>query len=55
MSRERNRLARELHDTLAHTLSALAVQLEAVDSAWECAPATQERRAMHSHALRGNA
>jgi signal transduction histidine kinase len=29
VSRERNRLARELHDTLAHTLSALAVNLEA--------------------------
>jgi signal transduction histidine kinase len=29
-SRERNRLARELHDTLAHTLSGLAVQLEAI-------------------------
>lgn len=28
ISRERNRLARELHDTLAHTLSALSVQLE---------------------------
>jgi signal transduction histidine kinase len=28
VSRERNRLARELHDTLAHTLSALSVQLE---------------------------
>jgi signal transduction histidine kinase len=27
-TRERNRLARELHDTLTHTLSALAVQLE---------------------------
>jgi len=27
---ERNRLARELHDTLAHTLSSLAVQLEAI-------------------------
>jgi signal transduction histidine kinase len=37
-SRERNRLARELHDTLAHTLSAVAVQLEAVDSAWESNP-----------------
>jgi signal transduction histidine kinase len=31
-SQERNRLARELHDTLAHTLSSLAVQLEAMDS-----------------------
>lgn len=34
ISRERNRLARELHDTLAHTLSAVAVQLEAVRSLW---------------------
>lgn len=30
ISRERNRLARELHDTLAHTLSGLSVQLEAI-------------------------
>ena len=30
VSRERNRLARELHDTLAHTLSGLAVNLEAI-------------------------
>lgn len=29
ISRERNRIARELHDTLAHSLSSLAVQLEA--------------------------
>ncbi len=29
-TRERNRLARELHDTLAHTLSGLAVHLEAM-------------------------
>ena len=28
-SRERNRIARELHDTLAHTLSGLSIQLEA--------------------------
>lgn len=28
VSRERNRLARELHDTLAHTLTALSVSLE---------------------------
>ena len=34
-TRERNRLARELHDTLAHTLSAVAVELEAVDSLWD--------------------
>jgi signal transduction histidine kinase len=34
VSRERNRMARELHDTLAHTLSGVAVQLEAVNSLW---------------------
>jgi signal transduction histidine kinase len=36
ISRERNRLARELHDTLAHSLSAVTVQLEAVRSLWDC-------------------
>jgi len=30
VSRERNRLARDLHDTLAHSLTALSVQLEAL-------------------------
>jgi signal transduction histidine kinase len=35
VSRERNRLARELHDTLAHTLSGVAVQLEAARSLWD--------------------
>jgi signal transduction histidine kinase len=34
-SRERLRLARDLHDTLAHTLAALVVQLEAVDALQE--------------------
>lgn len=38
ISRERNRLARELHDTLAHSLSAIAVQLEAVQSLWSQQP-----------------
>lgn len=33
-SRERNRLARELHDTIAHTLSGVAVQLEALRAVW---------------------
>jgi signal transduction histidine kinase len=36
--RERNRLARELHDTLAHSLSALTVQLEAVRTLWTVDP-----------------
>ena len=39
VSRERIRLSRELHDTLAHTLSALVVQIEAVVTVWEEIPA----------------
>lgn len=35
VSHERNRLARELHDTLAHTLSAVAVQIEATNALWD--------------------
>jgi signal transduction histidine kinase len=38
ISQERNRLARELHDTLAHTLAALAVQLEAITTVWQTTP-----------------
>lgn len=38
ISRERNRMARELHDTLAHTLSGLAVQLEIVKAYWNVEP-----------------
>jgi len=50
VSRERNRVARELHDTVAHTLSGVAVQLEAVDSLW-----TSDRKQAHNllrHSLR---
>jgi len=43
ISRERNRMARELHDTLAHTLSALSVQLETVKAYWDVDPATAQR------------
>jgi signal transduction histidine kinase len=39
-SRERNRLARELHDTLAHTLSGLSVQLETAKAYWDIDPQT---------------
>src|SRR5579859_5522739 len=39
ISRERNRVARELHDTLAHTLSGLTVQLETVEAYWAIDPA----------------
>ncbi len=38
ISRERNRMARELHDTLSHTLSALSVQLETVKAYWDVDP-----------------
>lgn len=39
-SRERVRVARAMHDTLAHTLSALTVQLEALDALQETNPET---------------
>jgi signal transduction histidine kinase len=48
LSRERNRLARELHDTLAHTLSASAVQLEAISSLWDSDRPKETRRAIQS-------
>jgi signal transduction histidine kinase len=35
ISQERNRLARELHDTVAHTMSAVTVKLNAVQILWE--------------------
>jgi signal transduction histidine kinase len=38
VTQERNRMSRELHDTLAHTLSGLAIQLEASRSLWKSAP-----------------
>jgi len=38
VSRERNRLARDLHDTLAHTLSAVSVQLKALEVIWNTDP-----------------
>jgi signal transduction histidine kinase len=40
ISRERNRMSRELHDTVVHTLSGLAVQLEAVKAYFDVDPAT---------------
>lgn len=38
VGQERNRLARELHDTLAHSLSATAVQLQAVQTLLKVEP-----------------
>lgn len=48
VSRERNRVARELHDTLAHTLSALAMQLETVKAYWDIEPDTAHRQLAQS-------
>jgi signal transduction histidine kinase len=42
ISRERNRLARELHDTLAHSLSGVAVQIEASHALWPTNPDAAE-------------
>lgn len=44
VSRERNRMARDLHDTLAHTLSAVAIQLEAVTTVWDSNPEIARQR-----------
>jgi signal transduction histidine kinase len=48
LSRERNRLARELHDVLAHTLSGVAVELEAVKALWNSNPAQAAEMLGHS-------
>jgi signal transduction histidine kinase len=48
-SRERDRLAHELHDTLAHGLSSVAVQLEAMRTLWISQP--ERARSMLAEAL----
>jgi signal transduction histidine kinase len=40
ISRERNRMSRELHDTVVHTLSGLSVQIETAKAYWDVDPAT---------------
>ncbi len=47
--RERSRLARELHDTLAHTLSGLAVEMDALTMVWR--PDSPKARSLLDHAL----
>lgn len=44
ITRERNRLARELHDTLSHTLSAVNIQLKALEAIMETDPAAAKTR-----------
>lgn len=47
VNRERNRMARELHDTLAHTLSAVSVQLGALEVLLDTEPAAA-RSTLHT-------
>jgi signal transduction histidine kinase len=44
VSKERNRIAQELHDALSHTLSGLSVQLETMKAYWEIDPVTARKR-----------
>jgi signal transduction histidine kinase len=50
VSQERNRLARELHDVLAHTLSGVAVELEGLRAMMHRDP--QQASALLDHSLR---
>ncbi len=49
--RERNRLARELHDTLAHSMTGTAIQLEAAAAVWDDDP--NDARRLVDRALAG--
>jgi len=49
-NRERNRLAAELHDTLAHTLSGLSINLEAIKTVVQ--PTQVEAQNMLDHSLK---
>lgn len=49
-TRERSRLAAELHDTLAHTLSGLSINLEAIKTVVD--PAQAETQTMLDHSLK---
>jgi signal transduction histidine kinase len=51
MLAERNRVAREVHDVLAHTLSALAVQMEALDSMLEDGATSVQEAVQRSRSL----
>ncbi len=48
INQERIRMARELHDVVAHTLSGLAVQLDAVTSVWDSIPPRAEEMLQHA-------
>ncbi len=44
VTKERSRIAQELHDTLSHTLSGLSVQLETMKAYWDVDPGTARKR-----------
>jgi|WetSurMetagenome_2_1015567.scaffolds.fasta_scaffold25422_3 signal transduction histidine kinase len=44
ITKERSRIAQELHDALSHTLSGLSVQLETMKAYWEVDPLTARKR-----------
>jgi signal transduction histidine kinase len=44
ITRERSRIAQELHDVLSHTLSGISVQLETMKAYWDIDPATARKR-----------
>jgi ligand-binding sensor domain-containing protein/signal transduction histidine kinase len=48
---ERNRMAREIHDTLAQSLVGIALQLQAVEKALPDAPETAERHLSLAHSM----
>lgn len=48
ITRERNRMSRELHDTAVHTLSGLAVQLETANAYMDVQPETAKQLIMQS-------
>jgi signal transduction histidine kinase len=50
-ARERNRLARDLHDTLAHSLAGLVVQLQAIDTLVQSEPEAARAELAKAHTL----
>lgn len=51
VTQERNRLARELHDTLAHSLSAVEVQLKVIAALLEADPAAARQQVAETQTL----